>query len=289
LHEQKVLHEKKGSHDLKPQPTTALSYNPQPATGTAMSIDLNCDIGESFGAWRMGADAEVMPWITSANIACGFHAGDFSTMQQTVALAKQHGVAIGAHVSLPDLQGFGRRELRVTPDEVHAMTLYQIGALAAFARAAGTHVVHVKPHGALYNMAAKDAALSAAIARAVRDFDATLILVGLAGSELPKAAAATGLRVAHEAFADRRYEADGSLTSRRESDAVIHDVDAAVAQAVQIATKGNVLTRDGKTLQIHADTICVHGDRPVAAVFARRLREALSAAGLPVARLPVPG
>ena len=239
-------------------------------------IDLNCDMGESFGAWRMGQDAEVMPWITSANIACGFHAGDFSTMRQTVALAIKHGVAIGAHVSLPDLQGFGRRELRVTPDEAYAMTLYQIGALAAFTGAAGTRVAHVKPHGALYNMAAKDAALADAIARAVRDFDRDLILVGLAGSALPAAGAAIGLRVAHEAFADRRYEADGSLTPRREADAVIHHVEAAVAQALRIATKGNVETRDGKFIDVRADTICVHGDRPDAAVFARRLRDALS-------------
>jgi 5-oxoprolinase (ATP-hydrolysing) subunit A len=244
-------------------------------------IDLNCDMGESYGAWRMGQDAGVMPWITSANIACGFHAGDFSTMQQTVLLAKQHGVAIGAHVSLPDLQGFGRRELRVTPDEAYAMTLYQIGALTAFTHAAGTRVAHVKPHGALYNTAAKDSALAGAIARAVRDFDEELILVGLAGSALPAAGAAIGLRVAHEAFADRRYEADGSLTPRREPDAVIHDIDAAVAQAVQIATKGSVGTRDRQTIAVRADTICVHGDRDDAAVFARRLREALGGAGMP--------
>jgi UPF0271 protein len=236
-------------------------------------------MGESFGAWHMGQDAEVMPWITSANIACGFHAGDFSTMRRTVLLAKEHGVAIGAHVSLPDLQGFGRRELRVTPDEAYALALYQIGALAAFANAAGTRVAHVKPHGALYNMAAKDIALADAIARAVRDFDNDLILVGLAGSALPAAGAAIGLRVAHEAFADRRYETDGSLTPRREADAAIHDIDAAVAQAVQIATKGKVETRDGKAIDVRADTICVHGDRDDAAVFARRLREALAGAG----------
>lgn len=242
-------------------------------------MDLNCDIGESYGAWKMGADAEVMPWITSANIACGFHAGDFSTMQRTVALALQHNVAIGAHVSLPDLQGFGRRELRVTPDEAHAMTLYQIGALEAFARAAGTRVSHVKPHGALYNMAAKDTALADAIAAAVREFDRDLILVGLAGSELPKAGGAAGLRVAHEAFADRRYEADGSLTPRRETGAVIDDIDAAIAQAVRIATRGSVEARGGRTVVIRADTICVHGDRPDAAMFAQRLHDALAEAG----------
>ena len=247
------------------------------------AIDLNCDMGESFGAWRMGQDAEVMPWITSANIACGFHAGDFSTMQRTVLLAKTHGVAIGAHVSLPDLQGFGRRELRVTPDEAYAMTLYQIGALAAFTHAAGTRVAHVKPHGALYNMAAKDMALATAIARAVRDFAADLILVGLAGSELPRAGAAIGLRVAHEAFADRSYEPDGSLTPRREPNAVIHDIDAAVVQAVHIAANARVQTRDGKAIDVRADTICVHGDRADAALFARSLREALVASGASVA------
>jgi len=243
-----------------------------------MKIDLNCDMGESFGAWPMGDDAGVMPWITSANIACGFHAGDFATMQRTVELANKHGVAIGAHVSLPDVQGFGRREMRVTANEAHAMTLYQIGALHAFARACGMRVAHVKPHGALYNMAAKDRALSDAIARAVRDFDADLILVGLADSELPRAGEAAGLRVAHEAFADRRYEADGSLTPRREADAVIHDVDAAVSQAMKIATTGKVDVRTGGERAIRADTICVHGDRQDAATFAQRLRRALESA-----------
>lgn len=248
-------------------------------------IDLNCDMGESFGAWMMGDDAGVMPWITSANIACGFHAGDFSTMQQTVLLAKQHGVAIGAHVSLPDLQGFGRRTMKVSPSEAHALSLYQIGALAAFARAADMRVAHVKPHGALYNLAAKDAALADAIACAVRDFDAQIILVGLAGSELPKAGATLDLRVAHEAFADRRYEADGSLTPRGTQGAVIEDVDAAVAQAVKIATQGKVGIRTGGTLDLRADTLCVHGDRPDAALFAQRLRQALDSAGAAVAKL----
>lgn len=248
-----------------------------------MTIDLNCDMGESFGAWMMGDDAGVMPWITSANIACGFHAGDFATMQRTVTLAQQHGVAIGAHVSLPDVQGFGRREMRVTPNEAYAMTLYQIGALHAFAHAAGARVAHVKPHGALYNMAAKDHALSEATARAVREFDATLILVGLADSELTRAGEAMGLRVAHEAFADRRYEADGSLTPRREADAVIEDVDDAVNQAIAIATTGKVSIRTGGERAIRADTICVHGDRNDAAVVAQMLRRALEAAAVRVA------
>ena len=184
-------------------------------------IDLNADLGESFGAWRMGDDAGVMPWITSANIACGFHAGDPTTMRATIALCAQHGVAIGAHPSLPDLQGFGRREMKISPDEVYAQTLYQVGALHALTKAAGTQLHHVKPHGALYNMAARDAALAGAIARAVHEFDASLVLFGLAGSALPKAGTATGLRVAHEAFADRRYQADGSLTPRSQSGAVI--------------------------------------------------------------------
>ena len=252
------------------------ALSPQPTALAPARIDLNCDMGESFGAWQMGQDAQVMPWITSANIACGFHAGDFSTMQKTVLLAKAHGVAIGAHVSLPDLQGFGRRELRVTPEETYAMTLYQIGALAAFARAAGTRVAHVKPHGALYNMAAKNLALAEAIARATRDFDPGLILFGLAGSALPQAGAAIGLKVANEAFADRRYESDGSLTPRREADAVIHEVDTAVAQALQIAMQGTVTLRGGGMLAIGADTICVHGDRSDAAEFAMRLRKALA-------------
>ncbi len=247
------------------------------------TIDLNCDMGESFGAWNMGQDAQVMPWISSANIACGFHAGDFSTMQRTVALAKQHRVAIGAHVSLPDLQGFGRREMHISPAEAHALTLYQIGALAAFAHAQSVRMHHVKPHGALYNMAAKDAHLAAAIASAVRDFDPQLILFGLAGSALPLAGVQIGLAVAHEAFADRRYNADGSLVSRREAGAVIDDIGTAVAQAVQIATNEKVETADGKSLRIQADTICVHGDRPDAAAFAKRLHAALRAAGVAIA------
>ncbi len=248
------------------------------------TIDLNCDMGESFGAWTMGQDADVLGSVTSANIACGFHAGDPLTMRRTVEAAVARGVAIGAHPSLPDLAGFGRREMRVSADETYAMTLYQIGALAAVARAAGVELHHVKPHGALYNMAARDRALADAIATAVRDFDRALILVGFAGSELPRAGEAAGLAVAHEAFADRRYEADGSLMARSKTGAVIDDVDAAVAQAISIAARGEAATSNG-TLRIRADTICVHGDRPDAATFARRLHEALEAAGLSVAPL----
>jgi UPF0271 protein len=246
-------------------------------------IDLNCDLGESFGAWTMGADASVMPYISSANIACGFHAGDADTMRRTVELALRANVAIGAHVSLPDLQGFGRREMRISANEAYAMTLYQIGALAGFVRAAGLRMRHVKPHGALYNMAAREAALADAIAQAVRDFDAALVLVGLAGSELPHAGERAGLAVAHEAFADRRYEDDGSLTPRREAGAVITDVDSAVAQALAIARGEPIATRQRGTLQLRADTLCVHGDRPDAERFARELCEALAQAGVVVA------
>jgi UPF0271 protein len=247
------------------------------------SIDLNCDMGESFGAWTMGDDAGVLAHVSSANIACGMHAGDPATMRRTVELALAAGVAIGAHVSLPDLQGFGRREMKIGADEAYALTLYQIGALDGFARAAGMRLTHVKPHGALYNMAARDTALADAIARAVRAFDASLRLVGLAASELPRAGERVGLAVAHEAFADRRYENDGTLTPRRERDAVIEDIDDVVAQALAIARGDGATTRQGSHLALHADTICVHGDRPNAAAFAQRLREGLRAAGIDVA------
>jgi UPF0271 protein len=203
-------------------------------------------------------------------------------MRRTVALAVRAGVALGAHVALPDLVGFGRREMRVSADEVAAMTLYQTGALAAFAHAAGVALRHVKPHGALYNMAARDAALADAIAQAVRAFDATLVLVGLAGSELTRAGARAGLTVAHEAFADRRYENDGTLTPRGETGAVIDDIDAAITQALAIARGAGVTTRQGSHVAVRADTLCVHGDRPGAGRFAQRLREALDAAGIAV-------
>ena len=247
------------------------------------SIDLNADLGESFGPWRMGDDAGVMPWITSANVACGFHAGDPVTMRATVALCARHGVAIGAHPSLPDLQGFGRREMKITPDEVYAQALYQLGALHALVHAAGMQLHHVKPHGALYNMAVRDRALADAIAMAVRDFNPVLILVGLAGGALVDAGCDAGLTVQREGFCDRRYRADGSLAPRAEPGAVIEDLDTAVAQAVSIATHGEALAGDGSKVRIDADTLCVHGDRANAAAFAGRLRRALEGAGVRVA------
>lgn len=248
-------------------------------------IDLNCDLGESYGTWSMGDDDAVLAHVTSANIACGFHAGDPDTMRRTVRLAAAHGVAIGAHPSLPDLQGFGRREMALSADEAHSLVLYQIGALFAFAKSCGTRLHHVKPHGALYNMAARDPALAAAIAAAVVAFDATLILVGLAGSALPVAGRAVGLAVAAEAFCDRRYRSDGSLTPRREAGSVIHDVDEAVAQGLSIALHGEALAADGSRVAISADTLCIHGDKPDAAAFARRLRAALADAGIDVRAL----
>ena len=241
-------------------------------------LDLNCDLGESFGAWRLGDDAGVLPHVSSAHIACGFHAGDPQTMRATVALALAHGVALGAQPGWPDLVGFGRRALAATPAETYALVLYQIGALAGFARAAGARLAHVKPHGALYNQATRERALADAVAQAVRDFDPHLILFGLAGSALIEAGRALGLTVAREAYADRRYQANGSLTPRGQPGAVIDDVDAAVAQALQIATRGEAIAIDGTRIAIAADTLCVHGDRPDAAVFARRLRQALDAA-----------
>ena len=246
-------------------------------------IDLNCDLGESFGAWHIGDDDALLALISSANIACGFHAGDPAIMRRTVEQAVKQGVAIGAHVSLPDLQGFGRREMNVSADEVQAMTLYQIGALHAFAQAAGTRLAHVKPHGALYNMAARDRSLAEAIARAVHAFDPQLQLFGLAGSALIDAGRAVGLPVAAEAFADRRYLADGSLQSRREVGAVIDDASVATAQAIGIARDGVVQAASGQQIQLHADTLCLHGDGAHAVALAKQLREALQRSGLCIA------
>jgi len=250
---------------------------------SARTIDLNSDLGESFGAWRMGNDTALLAIVSSANIACGFHGGDPDIMRGTVAMAVEHDVAIGAHVSLPDLQGFGRREMAVTPNEAYALTLYQIGALHGFAQAAGTRLRHVKPHGALYNMAARDVKLAAAIARAVRDFDPALCLFGLANSALIDAGKAMNLPVAAEAFADRRYRADGSLQPRREPDAMIQESDEAIAQAMGMAREGRVRAVDGSVVALQADTLCVHGDGNHAVDFARELRAALEAAGIGLA------
>jgi UPF0271 protein len=243
-------------------------------------VDLNCDMGESFGAWTLGDDAAIMASITSASIACGLHAGDSTVMRRTVRLAQESGVSIGAHPGLPDLAGFGRREITVTPEEVRDLVLYQVGALAAFARAEGRQLRHVKPHGALYNMAARDRALADAIAEAVRSFDPALVLFGLAGSALIAAGESAGLRVASEVFADRAYEPDGSLAPRSRPGAVIHDPAAVAARAVAMVRDGVVHATDGSRVRVRADTICVHGDTPGAAGLARTVRRALEAAGI---------
>jgi UPF0271 protein len=249
-------------------------------------IDLNCDLGESFGGWRMGDDAGVLPFVTSANVACGAHAGDPSVMRRTVAAALEHGVAIGAHPGFPDLAGFGRREMKISSQEAYDLVLYQVGALAAFASAAGTALRHVKPHGALYNMACADAALAEPIARAVRDLDARLILFGLPGSQLQRAAEGAGLRFAREAFPDRGYAADGSLVRRGTPGAMVEDASEAARRAVEIAAEGRTRAADGGELRLEADTLCIHGDRPDAAHFARTLREGLERSGVRVAAPP---
>jgi UPF0271 protein len=245
-------------------------------------IDLNCDMGESFGAWSMGADAAVLQYVSSANVACGFHAGDPPIMRRTVAGALERGVAVGAHPAFQDLHGFGRRAMQVAPEEAYALVLYQVGALSGFCRALGGQLSHVKPHGALYNTAAKDALLADAIARAVRDFDPRLILFGLAGSELVRAGRKLGLATANEVFADRTYQADGTLTPRNRPGAMIRDVSAALAQVESIICHGRVLALDGTEVAIEADTVCIHGDEPDAAQFARELRVLLRQLGVAV-------
>jgi 5-oxoprolinase (ATP-hydrolysing) subunit A len=245
-------------------------------------VDLNCDMGESFGAYRIGADDSVFPYVTSANVACGFHGGDPTVMRSTLARARELGVSVGAHPGLPDLIGFGRRSMDVTPDEVYDLMVYQIGALLGFARVTDAPVRHVKAHGALYNMAAVKRELAAAIARAVRDVDRSLILFGLPGSCLVSEGEAAGLATAGEAFADRNYMSDGTLVSRRRPDAQVHDADEAVRRAVRMVRDGKVTAVDGTELSMKVDTICIHGDGPHAAEFARRLRSGFEAAGISV-------
>jgi 5-oxoprolinase (ATP-hydrolysing) subunit A len=250
-----------------------------------MNIDINCDMGESFGPWTMGADEAVMPGITSANVACGAHAGDPRVMRRTIRMARDHGVSVGAHPGFADLQGFGRREMQVDPAEVEDSLIAQIGALAALARAEGVPVRHVKAHGALYNMAARDRRLADAIARAIKAFDPALIMFGLPKSAMIDAGLAAGLRVAAEGFADRAYEPDGSLTPRSRAGAVIHDVAAVVDRAVRMIRDGIVVTPDGREIPLAVETICVHGDTPGAPELTRKIRAGLEAAGIRVCPL----
>ncbi|WP_010273700.1 LamB/YcsF family protein [Paenibacillus senegalensis] len=243
-------------------------------------IDLNSDLGEQFGIYQLGRDDAILELVTSANIACGFHAGDPSVMRSTVKKALQQGAAIGAHPGLPDLAGFGRRNMAVSPQEVYDMVLYQIGALAAFVQSEGGKLQHVKPHGALYNMAAANKKLAAAIAEATARFDSSLVLYGLAGSALIEAGQQFGLRTASEAFADRTYQEDGSLTPRHLPDALIHQPEQAAAQVVRMIKEGKVRTVQGSDWTLQADTICIHGDGDQALAFSRHIREALITSGI---------
>ena len=250
-----------------------------------MRIDLNSDLGESFGPWPMGQDAALMDSISSANVACGFHAGDPRTMRATIALARDKGVAIGAHPGFQDLIGFGRREIKVSPAEVEDLVLYQVSALAGMAAAQGMKLQHVKAHGALYNMACKDRGLADAIARAVASLDRSLILFGLPNSELLRAGEAAGLPVAAEVFADRAYDPDGSLTSRAKSGSVIDDTPQVVARAIKMVKDQTVIAVDGSTIALRVDTICLHGDTPGAAEHAKAVKAGLQNAGVTVRSL----
>ena len=249
------------------------------------SIDLNCDLGESFGRWSLGHDTEVMESITSANVACGYHAGDPNVMRDTVRLARSKGVAVGAHPGFPDLVGVGRRNMVASPREVEDFVLYQIGALQAMATAEGVTLQHVKAHGALYNMAIRDRPMADAIARAVAAFDRSLILFGLPGTELLRAGEAAGLPVAAEGFADRAYEPDGSLTPRSRPGAVIHEADEVVRRAVRMARDGVVTATNGQDIPMRVATICTHGDTPGSHELTRLLRAGLEREGIVVKRL----
>ena len=246
------------------------------------TIDLSCDMGEAFGNYPMPNDDALMNYISSASIACGFHAGDPNVMQNTVAAAIKRGVAVGAHPGLPDLQGFGRREMQITAKEAYRMVLYQVGALYAFVKAGEGRLNHVKAHGALYNMAGRDPALARAIVDAVHDFDPGLILFALAGSEMVKAAKQTGLAYASEVFADRTYQDDGSLTPRSHPDALITDEQQSLNQALMMVNKQQVISTSKKTITLRADTLCLHGDGPHAVEFAKTIHETLTKEGITI-------
>jgi 5-oxoprolinase (ATP-hydrolysing) subunit A len=267
----------------------ATSINPgaEDAEGNVTPrIDFNCDMGESFGAYTLGLDREMISHITSANIACGFHAGDPGCMRITVALAEAHGVGVGAHPGFPDLRGFGRRALAASASEVKDDLIYQIGALTAFTRT--RRLQHVKPHGALYNMAVEREDLARAIAEAVLETDPTMMLVALAGSPWAATAERLGVRVAREVFADRAFNANGTLVPRNHPGAVIHDTSAVVERSLRLVTEGEVEAITGETVTLEADTICLHGDTPGAVILAVALRDAFARAGVglvPMARL----
>ncbi len=245
-------------------------------------VDINCDMGESFGAYTVGRDEEILDYVTSANIACGFHAGDPSTMRKTVKLALDKNVGLGAHPGLQDLAGFGRRNMNISAKEAYDLVVYQIGALSGFIKAEGGTMQHVKPHGALFNMAAKDAVLAEAIAEGVYDVDPELILFGLSGSELVKAGRNTGLKTASEVFSDRTYQEDGSLTSRTESNALITDPNEAIKQVIRMVKEQQVCCVQGSDIAIEADTICIHGDGVTALEFAQNISATLKESGIQI-------
>ena len=246
----------------------------------ADEIDLNCDMGESFGMYKMGLDEEVIGYITSANVACGFHAGDPMWMRRTVRLAERHGVAVGAHTSFPDLVGFGRRNIDASPEEAKNDVIYQIGALQAFTHA--RPLQHVKPHGAMYNRAVSDEALARAVCEAILEVDSSLILVALAGSQWVTLAKNMGLRVAREIFADRALNPDGSLVSRSQPGSVLHDVDEVADRSIRMVREGRADAIDGTTIDVQADSLCIHGDTPGAVEMARTLRRQLDAESIVV-------
>lgn len=246
------------------------------------AIDLNSDLGESFGAWTMGDDTAILQLVSSANVACGFHAGSPAGLLSTLRMAKQQGVAIGAHVSYPDLVGFGRRNMDISSDELTADVIYQIGALQGLARAAGTEVRYVKPHGALYNTIAHDERQALAVINAIQSIDAGLPLVGLAGSRVLELAQEKGLRTIAEAFADRAYHTDGSLVSRREAGSVLHDAQHIAERMLQLITQGGVTSIEGEFTPVKADSICVHGDSPGAIEMARQIRNVLEGKGIAI-------
>jgi UPF0271 protein len=249
-------------------------------------IDLNSDVGESFGNYKLGLDDEVVPLISSANVACGFHAGDPAVMKRTIEIAADNGVAVGAHPGFPDLIGFGRRQLDASLEEIHDYVLYQVGALQAFATARGIKLQHVKPHGALYNMAVQNNDIWDAVARSVAAVDSDLILFVLAGSnrkDLEALGTKHGIRIAFEFFGDRAYNSDGSLVSRKEPGAVIHDHEAVAQKVLKMVKEGRVACKDGSEIDMAADTICVHGDNPSALALVKNIRQSLEAAGVEIA------
>ena len=250
-----------------------------------MKIDLNADLGESFGAWTMGADAELLGIVSSANVACGFHAGDPLVMRRTLRLARERGVGVGAHVAYPDLQGFGRRPMRIPTEELEAMLVYQIGALAGLAAAEGLRLGHLKPHGALNNAACADLALARTVCRAMAAFDRSLILLAPALSQLAVAGREAGLAVIEELFADRAYLDDGQLVPRSRPDAMVHGAEASLAHVRRMLEEGAIISLNGKRLPVRAGSVCVHGDNAEAVATARRLREGLEDSGYDIVAL----